>query len=237
MARTRLSAEDRRASILEAATSVFAVHGFRGATTHDIAAAAKVSEALLFQHFATKTALYRAVLRRLIAVQNNTLQAAGPPSLDADGLIVMIERTIADAVRREPDPYLEGLRILFGSLISDGAYARLSYHRASRLLTPRIDAALRQARADGDLAGRVLPARNVMAFIEHVVSMMMVANQHERPAVDYAGDTADIAADAVWFCGRGIGLTQAAIERRQKASRAAAAVRTITPAEPALARP
>jgi len=229
MVRIRLSAEDRRASILEAATSVFAVHGFKGATTNQIAAAAKVSEALLFQHFATKTALYRAVLRRLIVVQNESLRAAGPPSPDADGLVAMIEQTISTALEREAPPHLEGRRILFGSLISDGAYARLSYHRASRLIAPRIDAALRQARADGDLVGRPLPARNVMAFIEHVVSMMMVASQHERPAADYEGTPGEVAADALWFCARGIGLTPTAIERRRPAPGSSMADKTVTP--------
>ena len=66
MAKTRrLSSEKRRDSILKAARGVFAENGFRGTTTRALAEAAGVSEALLFQHFPTKEALYAAMLSTL----------------------------------------------------------------------------------------------------------------------------------------------------------------------------
>src|SRR5271168_3957240 len=61
----RLSSEERRDSILKAARVVFAENGFRGTTTRALAGAAGVSEALLFQHFPTKEALYAAMLTTL----------------------------------------------------------------------------------------------------------------------------------------------------------------------------
>jgi AcrR family transcriptional regulator len=58
----RLSAEERRAAIEAAAVPVFAEHGFRGASTSEIAAAAGCSEGLLYKLFPTKLALFAAVL-------------------------------------------------------------------------------------------------------------------------------------------------------------------------------
>ena len=58
----RLPAEDRRRQLLEAALNLFAVKGFEGTTTKEIAAAAGVTEAIIFRHFPTKQALYDAVL-------------------------------------------------------------------------------------------------------------------------------------------------------------------------------
>jgi TetR/AcrR family transcriptional regulator len=54
--------EDRRRQLLQIALETFARKGFSGTKTKDIAAAAGVSEAILFRHFATKEDLYHAIL-------------------------------------------------------------------------------------------------------------------------------------------------------------------------------
>jgi AcrR family transcriptional regulator len=58
----RMSAEKRREQIAETAMRLFAENGFRGTTTKEIALAAGISEASLFQHFKTKAELYAAIL-------------------------------------------------------------------------------------------------------------------------------------------------------------------------------
>ncbi|MGH7258870.1 MAG: TetR/AcrR family transcriptional regulator [Nitrospiraceae bacterium] len=58
----RASSRDRHASLITAASSLFAARGFRGTTTKEIAKAAGVSEALVFKYFPTKRALYAAIL-------------------------------------------------------------------------------------------------------------------------------------------------------------------------------
>src|SRR5580704_9290573 len=57
----KLSCEERRTAILRAVRRVFAEKGFDGTTTRELAAAAGVSEALLFKHFPNKEALYSAM--------------------------------------------------------------------------------------------------------------------------------------------------------------------------------
>jgi AcrR family transcriptional regulator len=61
-ARQRLSADDRRSAIIDAARTLFARNGFRGTGTSDIAAAAGCSEPVIYKHFASKQALFAAVL-------------------------------------------------------------------------------------------------------------------------------------------------------------------------------
>src|SRR5262249_12980345 len=58
----RMPGEDRRRQLLQAAIASFARKGFGGTKTKDIAAAAGVSEAILFRHFASKEDLYHAIL-------------------------------------------------------------------------------------------------------------------------------------------------------------------------------
>ena len=60
--RPRMSGSDRRNQLLEAALEVFSRKGFEGTTTKEVAAAAGVTEAIIFRHFPTKQALYTAVL-------------------------------------------------------------------------------------------------------------------------------------------------------------------------------
>jgi AcrR family transcriptional regulator len=61
-AHSRFSRQKRQASIISAAAALFAVNGFKGTTTREIARRAKISEALLFKYFPTKRALYAAIL-------------------------------------------------------------------------------------------------------------------------------------------------------------------------------
>jgi TetR/AcrR family transcriptional regulator len=58
----RMNAGDRRRQLLDAALELFSRKGFGGATTKEIAAAAGVTEAIIFRHFPSKQALYTAVL-------------------------------------------------------------------------------------------------------------------------------------------------------------------------------
>jgi TetR/AcrR family transcriptional regulator len=55
-----------RRRILDAAEAVFAARGYGAATTREIAAQAGIGKRMLFYYFATKDAVYRAVLERVI---------------------------------------------------------------------------------------------------------------------------------------------------------------------------
>jgi TetR/AcrR family transcriptional regulator len=60
--KNRMAADDRHRQLLRSAIDCVARNGFGGTKTKDIAAAAGVSEAILFRHFATKEDLYHAIL-------------------------------------------------------------------------------------------------------------------------------------------------------------------------------
>jgi len=60
--KSRMQSDDRHRQLLRVAIDLFARNGFSGTKTKDIAAAAGVSEAILFRHFATKEDLYHAIL-------------------------------------------------------------------------------------------------------------------------------------------------------------------------------
>lgn len=57
-----MTGDARREQILRTAVDLFSKKGFKGTTTKEIAAAAGVSEAMVFRHFENKDALYGAIL-------------------------------------------------------------------------------------------------------------------------------------------------------------------------------
>jgi AcrR family transcriptional regulator len=62
MSNLRMTSDLRRQLILGAAKRCFARNGFAGTTTKSVAAAAAISEGLLFKHFPSKAALYAEIL-------------------------------------------------------------------------------------------------------------------------------------------------------------------------------
>ncbi|MBT4089013.1 MAG: TetR/AcrR family transcriptional regulator, partial [Deltaproteobacteria bacterium] len=58
----RMTGEERRLTIMQAAKPLFAMNGFRGTSVKDIAKAADVSEALLYKHFSSKEEIYQEIL-------------------------------------------------------------------------------------------------------------------------------------------------------------------------------
>jgi AcrR family transcriptional regulator len=208
MSATRLSSANRRASIIAAAKAVFARHGLEGARTQQIARTAGISEALLFRHFPTKTHIYRAVLREVVAEQNATFRLHGVVAPSTEGLLEILRRAIGHAMQGINASNSEGMRMVIGSLTADGGYARLIYRRALRLTLPELEKALAAARADGGITGRPLSATNAAMFVENVGTMLMMARCHERMAIPYDEDDDRTLRDAILFCARGMGIVE-----------------------------
>jgi len=145
----RLSLAERRRQLIDAARKVFAERGFRGATTRQIAAAAGVTEALIFQHFPDKDSLYAAILD----------QGANEPCGDAWLDELEASRTTCDDVTvirtlyqgvialHERDPDL--LRLMVFSALEEHPLARHVNARATRLYR-----FLESFITDGQRAGR-----------------------------------------------------------------------------------
>ena len=78
--RTRLTAQQRRETILTAATAVFAECGYQRAKASEIAARVGVSEPVVFQNFGSKAGLFAAVIERASGTAEELLNSlAGQP--------------------------------------------------------------------------------------------------------------------------------------------------------------
>jgi AcrR family transcriptional regulator len=75
--RRRLSAEQRRESILEAANLVFGQRGYDTVRIDDVAAAAGISKALIYEHFRSKHELYSELMNMAALEMLDRIVSAG----------------------------------------------------------------------------------------------------------------------------------------------------------------
>jgi AcrR family transcriptional regulator len=122
--RVRVSGEERRRQIIEAAATLFSRKGFRGTTTREIAEAVGVSEAMLFKHFATKEDLYVAIIETKSHVGRlmGTIVEAAERGDDAEVLRTLAREMIA---RTQADPTL--MRLTFFSALEGHALSDMMF--------------------------------------------------------------------------------------------------------------
>jgi AcrR family transcriptional regulator len=213
MAITRLDSDDRRKAIVAAAVPLFARNGFAGTTTRELAAAAGVSEALLFRHFPSKQLLYREIL---------TLGCEGDPALERlatlpastetlVGLVrFMVRRCVLgdESERREVDLKM---RLMLHSSLEDGDYARELFAAIAPRIVPLFSASIEAAETAGDLVPLPANGANRFWFAHHVAAMMAFGFLPGEGFIPYEGDLDQLVAEAGDFILRGIGMTEPAI--------------------------
>jgi AcrR family transcriptional regulator len=107
----RLRAPARRALIAESAVELFAASGYGGTSMGDIAERAGVTRAVLYDHFASKRALFIAVLEEQNAVFLGHVGARITGEGDARERMRSTMATVFDFARRYPDAW----GLLFGN--------------------------------------------------------------------------------------------------------------------------
>jgi AcrR family transcriptional regulator len=114
----RLPAAQRREQLLDTAAKLFAVHGYAGATTAQIAKAAGVTEPIIYRHFESKRDLFIALIQRTgastIKLWEHELASAPDPAqrllrlINANPMVANkgrgIYRVIVQAMTEVEDP-------------------------------------------------------------------------------------------------------------------------------------
>lgn len=152
--RTRLPAEQRRESILQAAIEVFAVSGYRAGKVSDVAARVGVSEPVVFQNFGSKSALFAAVLDRAAGDMSEEFHALAH---DHHGSAAQMLAHLLDPVhiQRMHAPGAHGA--LFADAATLTAEPDLSEHakRAIRAIADHLADLIREGQAAGDVRSDV----------------------------------------------------------------------------------
>lgn len=176
--RAQIPIEERRADLVAAATEVFLVSGYEGATMDDISKAAGVTRANIYWYFKSKDEVFARVMRQLLSRDFHAL-AAENADLDAmsrltRGLMSMrsyrpLHQAMHDrlmhhvGVREAHDLWLEWLRDMVGQTLDE-----------------------RQVDTDRDLAAHL---------IEAVFEAVHLPIEHRRPPHEMIRFIVDILTD------------------------------------------
>ena len=161
----RTSGQERQASLISAAASLFAANGFTGTTTKEIAKAAGVSEALLFKHFPTKHALYTAILAEKARYSGlrEAVEEAAQKQDDAQLFTLLASYRI----RKGADPTL--LRLLLFSALEGHELSNMFFQQQYRIFHDLLAGYIRRRIDDGAFrpVDPLLTARAFFGIIVH----------------------------------------------------------------------
>ena len=212
MTALRMTSDLRRQLILGAAKRCFARHGYAGTTTKSVAAAAAISEGLLFKHFPSKAALYAEILAEECEADSELESLLGqePSTVTLVRLIVGMVRyflQIADQPNEEEE---QRLRLMVTSHLDDGEFARLLYAKIAELIGTKFSASLERAVADGEAVQMGSDPLSLFWFAHHTGLMAALTRLPTPRCLPY-GDGAGLERQLCHFILRGIGLTDVAI--------------------------
>jgi len=206
-----MTSDLRRQLILGAAKRCFARNGYAGTTTKSVAAAAAISEGLLFKHFPSKAALYAEILAEECEADPDLAHLLGQEPSTAT-LVELVHGMVSHFVEiaNGPDEEAQRLRFMAASHLEDGEFARLLYGKLGDLIGPTFVASLERAVEAGEATRIGSQPLNLFWFAHHIVLAAALTRLPVVPCLDY-GNAPDLERQLCQFILRGIGLTEAAI--------------------------
>jgi len=212
---SRMSGADRRTAIISAAQRVFIEKGLYRTTTRELAEAAGVSEALLFKHFPNKEALYSAIQMSCFKEEGSKvierLQSLEPST---SALVFLVHDLVSHILGRQPE---EGersfLRLVLRSLMDEGEFARLGIQGPPSHWVQKVEECIEAAKAAGDIVDGPTPTSLGGWCTHHLISGVMMHFLPVDPVIDYGIPREELVSQVIWFCLRGMGLKEEAIQR------------------------
>jgi AcrR family transcriptional regulator len=207
-----MTSDLRRQLILSAAKRCFARNGFAGTTTKSVAAAAAISEGLLFKHFPTKSALYAEILAEECEADPDLAHLLGQDPSTAT-LVQLVQGMVRHFMRISDVPdeqEAQRLRLMTTSHLDDGEFARLLYAKVGDLIGPIFTLSLDRAVAAGDASPIGIAPLNLFWFAHHTVLMAALTRLPVVPCLAY-GNAAGLERQLSEFILRGIGLNETAV--------------------------
>jgi len=215
----KLSGAERKTAIVRAVRHLFAMKGFAGTTTRELADAAGVSEALLYRHFPTKEDLYVAIHQSLIEERNpqqlKQLTALEPSTTT---LVLLVHFLVVILARDASDPG-EGsipMRLILRSLTEDGEFSQIIGRQLTCDWAAKVEECLHAAAKAGEAIEQRVPFNVGCQFAFHLASMVMMQFLPGIPMAAYLDPKSELVGKIVWFALRGMGLHEDAIERYYK---------------------
>src|SRR3954454_10724765 len=187
MSSLRMTSDLRRQLILSAAKRCFARNGFAGTTTKSVAAAAAISEGLLFKHFPSKAALYAEILTEECEADPDLAHLLGQEPSTAT-LVELVRGMVGHFMQIADGPDEEEaqrIRLMATSHLDDGEFARLLYGKVEDLIGSVFTASLDRAVSAGDASRIAGEPLNLFWFAHHAALMTALSRLPSVPCLSY----------------------------------------------------
>ncbi|MBE9515565.1 MAG: TetR/AcrR family transcriptional regulator [Proteobacteria bacterium] len=155
----RLKAAERKASILAVAKVLFADKGFHGVSVDEIARRLGVSPAVLYQHFASKEALYEVALNSMSGMRESYVNAILEGPSDFGSVLMRMTQVFVKSVSHDPDY----LRMELMSALEGAPAANQFFENRWRSFTEYIEYSMKELSEEGKV-GAINPRMASLMF-------------------------------------------------------------------------
>jgi TetR/AcrR family transcriptional regulator len=194
----RLSQDERKKKIVQAAMRAFSRTGFRGTRTRDLAMEAGVSEGLVFKYFPDKKSIQKAIIEERI-------RTTGPLVSEDLARLTPREalRSIAQAMiaRNLKDP--DFMRLLYFSALEGEPLAGMLYRKRQTRGVGGLARLLKSWAAEGKIDRKVDSRFAAWLFVAGVYHL--IVSRHIFGFGDFMDEKGDLAEKAADLFMRGIG--------------------------------
>ncbi|MDH5424103.1 MAG: TetR/AcrR family transcriptional regulator [Gammaproteobacteria bacterium] len=178
----RLSAPERRSSLIKAAKALFADKGFHGVSIDEIVNAVGVSPAILYRHFKSKDELYDAVLQDFSCQRESYVDTIVSSDADFETILRGITAVFIDSIVRQPDL----LKIELYSILEGHDAHRKFFLNRWKTFTDFIEYSLNELQSRGKLSRIDSKASALMyqGMLREV--LLLKCLQHSEHLKDYS---------------------------------------------------
>jgi AcrR family transcriptional regulator len=212
---SKMSNSDRHTAIISAAKRVFVEKGFDRTTTRELAAAAGVSEALLFKHFPNKEALYSAIQMSCFKEEGAKFAESSESLEPSTAALVFLVSDLVSHILAEPrdDEGLLFFRLVLRSLMDEGEFTRLAIQGGPFRWVTKVEQCIKVANRAGDMLDRPVQANLAGWMVHQLITGIMLHTLPREAVIDYGVSHEELVKQVVWFCLRGMGLKEEVIGR------------------------
>lgn len=144
----RLSAPERRITLIDAAKKLFAAKGFHGVSIDEIVNSVGVSPAILYRHFKSKDELYDAVLQDFACQRESYVDTIVKSEADFETILRGITKVYIDSIVCQPDL----LKIELYSILEGHQAHREFFQNRWKTFTDFIEYSLNELKSKGQLS-------------------------------------------------------------------------------------
>lgn len=194
----------------------FSMKGYYGTSMRDIAKAAGVSEALIYQHFSGKMDLYREIYFYLdpqVDALCDYLKSFPPSTETLVKIVYSLSMMIMSEIPGQGEHQKMFERLFIYSLLENPDFAKSVFRKYETQLSPLWVDCIDSAWQSGDMYKQLVYPVQKMWFLHHLSMAINLLHTSGEKLFNYKGSLDDLIMYMVIFVLRGVGLTDEAVQK------------------------